>query len=404
MLRNHPSLYLICGGNEFPLPEGIDTLIQKRLEEIDGTRIWLDESTSEDLLRNTIGGTADGPYSIREPLWFFTDKWHPFNPEIGSVGLPNLEGLKKMMEEKDLVVPAGKEVNEVWRYHKYMGYGGMIEQLGEPADLADFVRKAQLLNYEQYRSMAEGYTSHMWDWYTGFLVWKSQNPWPALKGQFYDWYLDQNAGFYGFRHGAAPVHLMFNTADSAIYVVNTMPKERKGLRMVAVLTDEYGQEIWKKAEEMTADGYSITRLWEPDLTSSTAAVQFLKLCITYVSTGLTVDENTYWFPAGGDRQKLTGLPAAKVVGQMMKSKDGKVSVDLANSGEVAAFFVRMKVVRTSDGEMVAPVFLDDNYIVLLPGERKSIEVDLTALSQEDRNTPLLLRLEGFNLQPAVVRL
>jgi hypothetical protein len=133
-------------------------------------------------------------------------------------------------------------------------------------------------------------------------------------------------------------------------------------------------------------------------------VQFLKLCITYVSTGLTVDENTYWFPAGGDRQKLTGLPAAKVVGQMMKSKDGKVSVDLANSGEVAAFFVRMKVVRASDGEMVAPVFLDDNYIVLLPGERKSIEVDLTALSQEDRNTPLLLRLEGFNLQPAVVRL
>lgn len=404
MLRNHPSLYLICGGNEFPLPEGLDTLIQKRLEEIDGTRIWLDESTSEDLLRNTIGGTADGPYSIREPLWFFTGKWHPFNPEIGSVGLPNMEGLKKMMDEKDLVVPAGKEVNPVWRYHKYMGYGGMIEQLGEPADLADFVRKAQLLNYEQYRSMAEGYTSHMWDWYTGFLVWKSQNPWPALKGQFYDWYLDQNAGFYGFRHGAAPMHLMFNPADSAICVVNTTPKERKGLRMVAVLTDEYGREIWKKAEEMTVDGYSITRLWEPDLSSPAAAVQFLKLYITYVSTGLTVDENTYWFPNGGDRTRLTMLPPAKVVGQMMKNKDGKVSVDLANSGEVASFFVRMKVVRASDGAMVLPVFIDENYIVLLPGERKSIDVDLTALSQEDRNTPLLLHLEGFNLPPVVVRL
>jgi hypothetical protein len=42
--------------------------------------------------------------------------------------------------------------------------------------------------------------------------------------------------------------------------------------------------------------------------------------------------------------------------------------------------------------------------VLLPGERKSIDVDLTALGQEDRNTPLLLHLEGFNLPPVVVRL
>jgi len=88
----------------------------------------------------------------------------------------------------------------------------------------------------------------------------------------------------------------------------------------------------------------------------------------------------------------------------MKNKDGKVSVDLANSGEVASFFVRMKVVRASDGAMVLPVFIDENYIVLLPGERKSIDVDLTALSQEDRNTPLLLHLEGFNLPPVVVRL
>ena len=70
--------------------------------------------------------------------------------------------------------------------------------------------KAQLVNYDQYRSLVEGHTSHMWDWYTGLLVWKSQNPWPALKGQFYDWYLDQNAGYYGYKHGAAPLHLQFN--------------------------------------------------------------------------------------------------------------------------------------------------------------------------------------------------
>jgi hypothetical protein len=404
MLRNHPSLYIICGGNEFPPPREMDTLIRAKLENIDGTRIYLSESTSPDLLRNTLGGTADGPYNIREPLWFFSEKWHPFNPEIGSVGLPNLEGLKKMMDEKDLVIPVGKEVNEVWKYHKYMGYGGMIEKLGEPRDLDDFVRKAQLLNYEQYRSLVEGYTSHMWDWYTGFLVWKSQNPWPALKGQFYDWYLDQNAGFYGFRHGAASVHLMFNPADSSVYVINSTPRERKGLRLEARLTDEYGKEIWKQARETAVEGNSITRLWDVDLHSVPAAVHFLNLRITYVSTGLPMDDNTYWFPWNGERENLTGLPEARIVGQMMKSNNGKYSVDLANSGSVAAFFVRMKVLRASDGEMVTPVYIDDNYIVLLPGEKKSIQLDVTGLKDDDRNTPLLLHLEGFNLQPVIVRL
>ncbi|MFZ2286607.1 MAG: glycoside hydrolase family 2 TIM barrel-domain containing protein [Bacteroidales bacterium] len=404
MLRNHPSLYLICGGNEFPPEPDLDTLVRKTVEALDGTSLYFSESTSPEILTNFIGGTPDGPYNAREPLWFFTAKWHPFNPEIGSVGLPNIESLKKMMDEKDLVVPQGKEVNEVWKYHKYLGYGGQIERMGEVRDLKDFVMKAQLVNYDQYRSMAEGHYSHMWDWYSGFLVWKSQNPWPALKGQFYDWYLDQNAGFYGFKHGAAPVHLQFNPADSSIYAVNATPKERKGLRLDAVLTDEAGREIWKKSQESLLEPNSVTRIWSLDLRGAPAKVQFLKLRITYVSTGLPIDDNTYWIPFNGDGTQLMGLDPAKVVGQMMKSNNGKYTVDLANSGDVAAFFVRMKVMRASDGEMVTPVFLDDNYIVLLPGERKSILVDVTLLKESDRNTPLLLHLEGVNLPGQTVRL
>lgn len=404
MLRNHPSLYLFCGGNEFPPPPELDFRIRKTLQELDGTRLYFDESTSAEILRNTRGGTADGPYTIREPLWFFTEKWFPFNPEIGSVGLPNVEALKKMMDEKDLVVPAGTEVNEVWKYHKYLGYGDAIEKLGEVKDLDDFVTKAQLVNYDQYRSLIEGSTSHMWDWYTGVLVWKSQNPWPALKGQFYDWYLDQNAGFYGYKHGANPVHLMFNPTDSVIYVINTTPKERKGLRIDAVMTDEYGKEIWKKSQEASVPANSNIKVWDVDLRSTTARVSFLKLNITYVSTGLPIDENIYWLPNNGDSKALMELPAAKVVGQMMKSSNGKYSVDLANSGDVVAFFVRMKVVRASDGAIVTPVFLDDNYMVLMPGEKKSMIVDVTGLKEADKNTPLMLHLEGVNLSPVIVRL
>ncbi|MEZ4997141.1 MAG: glycoside hydrolase family 2 protein [Bacteroidales bacterium] len=117
-----------------------------------------------------------------------------------------------------------------------------------------------------------------------------------------------------------------------------------------------------------------------------------------------MDDNVYWLPAGGDRKNLTALPEARIVGQMMKSSGGKFSVDLANSGETAAFFVRMKVIRASDGEMITPVFIDDNYIVLLPGERKTVDIDVTGVSESERNTPLMLHLEGFNLPPSMIRL
>jgi mannosylglycoprotein endo-beta-mannosidase len=404
MLRNHPSLYMFCGGNEYPPPPELDFRVRQTLATLDGMRLYFSESTSSDILLNTRGGTADGPYTVREPMWFFTEKWFPFNPEIGSVGLPNIEALKKMMNEDDLVVPVGREVNKVWRYHKYLGYGDMIEKMGEAADLQDFVTKAQIFNYDQYRSLAEGFTSHMWNWYTGFLVWKSQNPWPALKGQFYDWYLDQNAGFYGYKHAAAPVHLQFNLTDSAVYVINTTPKERKGLRLDAVLTDEKGQEFWRVSHEATVPAYSNIKVWDVDLRGKQAQVQFLKLNITYVSTGLPIDENVYWFPKNDDGKVLMQLGSAKIVGQMMKSDNGKFTVDVANSGDVAAFFVRMKVVRASDGEMVIPVFFDDNYIVLMPGEKKSVLVDITSLSNDDRNTPLMLHLEGVNLAPTMIRL
>lgn len=31
----------------------------------------------------------------------------------------------------------------------------------------------------------------MWSRFSGMLVWKSQAPWPGLRGQLYDWYLEE---------------------------------------------------------------------------------------------------------------------------------------------------------------------------------------------------------------------
>ena len=81
--------------------------------------------------------------------------------------------------------------------------------------------QAQLANYIQYRALLEGWTSHMWSKYTGVLIWKTQNPWTGLRGQFYDHLLDQTAGFYGCRCAAEPIHVQLNLATYFIEVIST---------------------------------------------------------------------------------------------------------------------------------------------------------------------------------------
>ena len=100
--------------------------------------------------------------------------------------------LNDLFPQEDMKIPGNSYHDEdsVWAYHKYIGYGDHIDAYGKPKDVKDFADKAQLVNYNQYRALMEGFSAHMWEWYTGVIIWKTQNPWTALRGQMYDYYLD----------------------------------------------------------------------------------------------------------------------------------------------------------------------------------------------------------------------
>ncbi len=85
MLRNHPSLYLWCGGNEtLPPPDILKALQGDIFPRYDPGRFFLEMSTSPKLMTNTIGGVGDGPYGIREPASQYSRKDHsPLIPRQG---------------------------------------------------------------------------------------------------------------------------------------------------------------------------------------------------------------------------------------------------------------------------------------------------------------------------------
>ena len=185
LIRNHPSLCFWCGANEWPLAKDIDKQLREHLfPRLDPERLFVSYSTDSLFTRNLLGDNGDGPYGIREPEWFFTFRSHPFNPEAGSVGSPEVESMRAMMSEADLAAfpREGKTSNVTWRYHKDLGYLDHLERYGEVNDIETYCKYAQVVNYDQYRSFMEGWASRMWDWYTGILIWKTQNPWTSLRG------------------------------------------------------------------------------------------------------------------------------------------------------------------------------------------------------------------------------
>jgi mannosylglycoprotein endo-beta-mannosidase len=401
MLRNHPSLYLWCGSNETLPPADILKALEENIFPVyDPGRFFLEYSTSPKLMTNTIGGVGDGPYGIREPESVFTERSFPFNPETGSIGIPNYEGLKKIIPEDEMVPPQRFREGKSWTYHKYLPLNDFPDRYGKVKDIQDFCFKAQLVSYEQYRALVEGFNYKMWDWYTGMLVWKNQNPWTALRGSFYDYYLDYNGGYFGYKHGAAPVHIQLNLNDSVICVLNQTAEKTGDMTAVIRLFDMHGILLSEQQNQVNLNGHELKLLNRIDLPVNTDQVFFLKLQLK--NNEKLIDENLYWLSnKKHSYEKLNDLEKVTTITSIRREDDGHAAIEISNAGKETAFFIRLKVMNGKD-ELVLPSFFTENFFTLLPGDVKKIELDISSDTNNPGHAALKLVVAGWNVPEEVI--
>jgi mannosylglycoprotein endo-beta-mannosidase len=400
MLRNHPSLYLWCGGNEtLPPPDILKTLQGDILPRFDPGRFFLEMSTSSKLMTNTIGGVGDGPYGIREPVNIFTERSFPFNPETGSIGIPNYEGLLKIIPEDEMTPPQGNRAGRSWTYHKYLPLLDFPGRYGKVKDIRDFCLKAQMVSYEQYRALQEGFNYKMWDWYSGMLVWKNQNPWTALRGFFYDYFLDYTGGYFGYKHGATPVHIQLNLNDSVVCVLNQTAQKLSNITAKILLYDMHGRLLSEYKRSVSLNAHDLILLDKIDIPGNAYEVFFLKLILTDNSKKL-LDENLYWLASKpGSYEKLNELGSVSVKAGISKSDDNHAVISVSNPGNETAFFIRLKITNPKN-ELVLPSFFTDNYFTLLPGDEKQVGLDFNSEEINMGNQDSLkLVVEGWNILP-----
>lgn len=451
MLRNHPSLCFWSGGNEQTPPSDIDSALRCYIEGrsdggaaigdgesedpqckdyklLDGTRIYIPRSTA--ISSDNTSQYADGPYGILSPGDFFALTSCPINPEVGSIGTPPVESMRQMMRPEDYNdFPQDQTWNDTWKLHKYIPYSNpdqgqlvpcsqsqptpvydQIAAYGSPSTIDDFCLRAQLTNYIQYKALFEGFNSHMWEWYAGVFLWKSQNPWTGLRGQLYDWYLEQTGGFYGAKSACEPMHVQLNLDTSKVCVVNNTAGSLAGVTVQVTLYDLTGANLFTQSEVfqmVDASSRSVGNAvnWPTDL----PPVYFVKLQLSDADKKL-LSENFYWQSSvtPPDYSALQTLPSIKLGATVEITCDDTeyvLKATLQNQlSSGVAFFIRLKLLNPKapckTDNRILPAFYEDNYFSLLPGEQKTVTVRCAQVDS-DSNEPELY-VEGWNITPMQV--
>ena len=398
--RNHPSIALWCARNEgYPPPE-IDQALEKMIPDLDPARLYQPSSTAG---RGVMSG---GPYYWREPEAFYVPD-APFKTETGSMSVPTLESIHGMMPQKDWEV-----INDDWAEHDFAKgaqHGDtypyvLAGRYGRIVNLADFVRKAQMMNYEAYRAMYEGRNAQLFAPDTGVITWMSDPAQPSFVWQLYHYDLEPNASLFAVKSASEPVHIQMNEATGNLEVINNLPQAISGDTAHVTIYRLWGGQTPALEKDIPVSGPADTAIDLGPMPlpdgSKLYPLYFVKLDLRDAQ-GQIVSRNLYWKPLAamhGDLTALDSLPMVKLDGTIERHDTNDrlgLEVTLKNPGQALALMAHVQLRRKSSGERVLPVFYSDNYVWLAAGESRTITID-AALADLKGDTPLVV-VDGWNV-------
>ena len=398
--RNHPSIVLWCARNEgYPPPE-IDAALRKILAELEPTRRYQPSST------DGAGVRSHGPYFWRTPREFYKVTDDFFKTETGSVSVPTLESIHGMMPQKDW-----ETINDDWAEHdmaKGAQHGDtypivLASRYGKLANLADFVRKAQLANYEAFRAMYEGRNAQLFHPTTAILTWMSSPAQPSFVWQLYHYDLEANSSLFAVMHASELVHIQFNEANGILQVINNLPEALTGAVARVAVYNLDGSLVYQNETPVTAPPDVATDLGPVAFPASVSSVHFLKLEL-HDASGKLISGNLYWRALPEHQDDLTDLAKMPAVTLEAKSermdRDGKrfLTITLHNPGANIALMSHLQLRRKRSGERVLPAYYSDNYVSLVPNETRTITIE--ADEKDFNGEDALVVIDGWNVSVA----
>jgi exo-1,4-beta-D-glucosaminidase len=426
-LRSHPSMIMWLNGSDNPPPPDVEQMylnIEKQL-------LWPNPTVSSATGKPTSvtgdsGVKMTGPYEYVAPSYWEKDtpqgqpnrkQCNPggcggaygFNTET-SMGpaVPPIESIREMVG-KDHLWP----IDDVWNYHTGGGEfktikvfsDALANRYGKSDNAEDFALKSQLQTYEGVRAMYEAYSRNKYQ-ATGVIQWMLNNAWPSMIWHLYDYYLRPGGGYFGAKQAMEALHPLYGYDDRSIWVVSSQYENVKGLKLTTKIYNLDMTERFSHEDSVDAPADSTTKIFTLPEMKGLSGVYFLALRLKD-STGKLVGSNFYWLSTKpetidwskstwwmtptdsfADFTALSQLPKVKLKVSEHTERSGENSithVTVENPSKSLAFFVRLKLDNATGGEIL-PVIWQDNYISLLPGEKREVTASYRTSEAAKDNT------------------
>ena len=259
------------------------------------------------------------------------------------------------------------------------------------------------MNYVSYRAVFEGFQAHLWTQNSGRLLWMTHPAWPSNHWQIYSSDYDTAASYYGVKKACEPVHAQMNLPDFRLAVVNTTRIDRPRLVLRSRVLSLDNRLLAQRIDRVDAGANRMTAvapLSELSRALPREGLALVKLSLTDAD-GALLSENVYWQASTpADQQRLNGLEPQPLEVTAKGSESGlglAVAVRVTNASLVPV--LNAKITMLDDAGMrVLPVYYSDNYITLLPGESRELDVRCPAGASHCAR----VALRGWNVVPREV--
>jgi exo-1,4-beta-D-glucosaminidase len=373
----------------------------------------------------------DGPYDWIPPTYWYTDKLggaYGFDSEVSAgADIPRLEDIKRMLSPQ--------EQEALWKYPDAKQYhasadwstfavltpfdNALAKRYGAPKDLADYVAKAQLDNYDSVRAQFEAFNARMdaAKPATGVIYWMLNNAWPSLHWHLYDYYMNPDGAYFGAKKANEPLHIQYSYDTNGIVLVNHTLDNAHGLQAdIRVRNLDGGVRYEKHLQGIELAGNRTLALATLPTIANLSTTYFVELDLSSAD-GKPVSRNVYWLSTKadkldwpksnwyltpltqyGDLTALQTLPAATSQVHATSRRDGNdevttVTLTVPESSKAAALFQHVSIKRGASGDLALPIRWTDNDVTLWPGE----SITLTARYASQGKAVPVVEVSGWNV-------
>jgi exo-1,4-beta-D-glucosaminidase len=315
-------------------------------------------------------------------------------------------------------------IDDVWNYHAGGGEfktihvfsDALANRYGKSDSVEDFAAKSQMQTYEGVRAMYEAYSRNKYQ-ATGVVQWMLNNAWPSMIWHLYDYYMRPGGGYFGAKRAMEALHPVYGYDDHSIWVVSSQYEDAKRLKLTTKIYNLDMTEKFSREDTVDAPADSTAKVFALPESRDLSPVYFIALRLTD-SSGTLIGSNFYWLSTKpetlnwaksnwwmtptdsfADYTGLKQLPKIKVNVTSQTERKGAdfiTHVTVENPTKSLAFFVRLKINAGIHGEEILPVVWQDNYISLLPGEKR--ELTATYRASELATAKPEVEISGWNVE------